>query len=544
MELYIHVEYVKADRDIAYTLQAMTSFQDKANGNYSFDHDTGGHLTLPHPAYSFSLYRLARVPITSADEDGDTAQVEQLVGTSKWTSDTTLEIVDIDDHTQATIQVARFDGRLPTDMMNKEEEDPSYRKWIAQSRQVYKKELDFKPEQYYVYVDMPPIGRLPMLAFALLATRSRPDYDPEPLLWRLCQMASMHITKEGEGVSQSYCYYQSREVIGEMCTIMLRAMLYLQDTERSSSSSDRSTDQWCQLLRFPHLGSTAYDCEDGSELVLELLHLLKTSTFTHPALRDVQKCVRSYVSFLALGTLRNPENDEECIPHAFVILLERKQANALLLQDDGDFLDARDSCLDNALVIESTNYTQSMWDCDLTRYPPNPLKTWIDQKTKKKNSDKWSLLIKTKTSVQEAKEQKMYRSLIALISTDVLVDGEESVGHWVMKDRKTGKVGVELDDVVTYRKGKVKAHTLLYLNKEETSKLSRVLDEKLPHPPLPPVSDKPLQFPVEGERIVGDMRTMDYEECGKNTKLPKHLGVIHNEITSNGLRLTSFTVSM
>lgn len=495
MQLQVDITHRNSTSDIRYSLFA---FND--NKTWSRVIPSDGRLRVPDVYSSFWLYRICKNPM----------MIQQLVGTSQWASRDTIQIVDVDGHIQATIKVR---GTMPSKLDNDDSKD-KFAHWIRQSQLVYTKTLRYNDSQFYVYVDT-PVGRMPMLSFPLLATRIKSS-DPEPLLWRLYQLARMHgIDKDDEG-----------ELLAEMCTMMLRAMLYLPDTVRGDDGKEHVTDQWSRLLCFPELELAGYDCEDGSELVLEILHVLKTAAkLTHPELQRLQKLLRDvYVPFLALGQLKT--EGIECVPHAFVVLLDRAYAGFLLKGDE-----VYEHDLHSSIVIESTNYTESVWNNTQrhrARYS-NPVDKLLDQQSNLET------VLKTKTPMEVTKRDNMYQSLTALMTAE-FVEGE--VGHWVMTSSQNNKVGVALKDLMDYSTKKIKARPLLVLDKDRTKELHNALN-KLPPSTWPTASKAELEYPKLGRRIVADMRQVDYEQV--KSELPSKFDVIHNAITSDGLELTSLT---
>jgi hypothetical protein len=456
-------------------------------------------IGLPIVAYPTQLwlYRTATVAF------GLTTQVLVATGCVEKNRHS-FALVDVDGRRQAKGTVVRFPPLSTALSLRGKDHSNFYAQLIARSQAVYDTQLRPDPMQYFVYVDS-PVGRMPMLAFAVLATEIALPSHAEAFFERLYSLAVMHEPED------------DIELLNEIFTLPLRALLYQPDQERVTQTETEDSDQWTRLSCFPDLALAAFDCEDGSEFVLELMSVFQRLEFRSPRLRQLQLLFNRYQPCMAIGQLRS-SSSTDCVPHAFVVCL-----------DNAFFDEERKESLRPAWVVESTNYAAATWtrpssSSALARYKASEQLLARIRGSETRNR----ALLKTKTPMTLAKEQHMYRSLTALLV--VFRNGDAK--HLVMKTTRNGKgVGIELDQLLTYQA--VESVCVLELKGEELQAMKESF-RQLPRAEFPQAATEPIKTTTK--QILCNLRQVDYELI--QTDLPADLTVVHNRLTHQGLALT------
>lgn len=463
------------------------------------------------------LYRTGQV------EFGLTAQ--QLVGTCTITLKTRSigKLLDVMGHVQGIIEVNIPQEQLRGITLNKKQTTKQHRdlfqSLMQQSKQVYSS-LDYDHLQYFVYINT-AVDVIPLLSFPVLSTRIRAEPSAaEALLLRLYRIATeVH-------------FVSGFEVVADMCTLLLRAMVYMPDRVRGT---DGIIDQWVRLGCFPDLGLACYDCEDGSELILELLHILKHTQFSNASLKRLQQQLRNYTTFFAVGKLQTSSG---VIPHAFVMLLDREYVDKVLYKNKKK--NTR-TVFHSAMIIESTNYTESLWSTVDTSNEEQEQayekeQQFIKSLGSKDEREKYSTILKSKMPVRITKTQCLYTSVTALMTADH-IPGQAT--HFLLKHGE--KVGVQVDSLMEYQCG---PDSVVALQLDDTSELLNALRE-LPLAKWPTAATTPLQLPKgkgKKKRPSLDMRTIDYTQLKKELSRKGNMiqEMVTNSITESASLTTLF----
>lgn len=139
------------------------------------------------------------------------------------------------------------------------------------------------------------------------------------------------------------------EVVGELFTMPMKGMIYTHD-KCFSEKVLHDEDQWISAFSIALLQIAAFDCEDGTIAVMQLVHAFNKATFENQELSYIQRVLKStYAVCLFLGQLKV---DDSYVYHAYPVFLDKQWFN------DTKQKDIR---LCPTLVLESTNYTASVF---------------------------------------------------------------------------------------------------------------------------------------------------------------------------------------
>jgi len=188
--------------------------------------------------------------------------------------------------------------------------------------------------QWFRECDVAGRGEYPVLSFV---TSIGIDESAEPFLQRLYEVAV------------AYC--APDVAFTEMLLVCSRAMSYESDHVRHNTSTKRA-DQWIYLTEFPDIGIAAYDCEDGSALILEIGLTLQRISLRSGQLRRVQDELNQYELAMVLGNLLS---NDKWVAHAYVIALDRRYVQDVIV--DGK----RPGKYRDAFSLESTCWIDGRW---------------------------------------------------------------------------------------------------------------------------------------------------------------------------------------
>jgi hypothetical protein len=211
----------------------------------------------------------------------------------------------------------------------------------------------FLNKDRYAYVDLPG-GHDPLLVYAAAAGKIRyTDAQADALFTRLHQVAARNVQLRRD-YGQLTPFEMTAFTVTEMCTILLRTMLYTAD-----NLNGVPIDQWTNPHWFPDCSEAAYDCEDGSAAIMDWLFVLTHAKFHTPSLQALATFVRRYTPFLVTGELyTEPFQTEQ---HVYVVLLDKAWVNWKLR------LGPEPSTPLPAILVESTNYIDGVWTPRMTQ---------------------------------------------------------------------------------------------------------------------------------------------------------------------------------
>jgi hypothetical protein len=466
--------------------------------------------------------------VNSKDSDGIFTQTllatgeikfQDLVSTNKTNS---IQLKDIKLNKQATITIACTHSDHLNDydfasMENQPNRDlltlgstshPLTTHYLNQIYEVYDT-VKHEHNQKFAYIDT-HCGRIPLLAFPLLATQIRPTkLEANALLDRLFFYSCNHLGLNKNAIIK-LPLEMKMELICEMLTLIPRFLIYELDYIRTGKTTTKPVDQWTRLLAFPILGLAAYDCEDGAELILELIHVFKY-TKLEPTEQEVlfhlQTLLQSYTPFLTLGLLNEGNG---VTPHAYVILLDSNYVNHQILKNSTTTTEIK---YNPTCILESTNYTQSVWalnnnnTSDKFTENNNPLPKNLQ------NEQKWQRMVKFKMPATVVRRENMYGTITALLTADHISPNSNLIAfHSLMcssrSDSKQPSVGIEIQSLVSFSSD-IEARTLMSLNENETNEFQNQLLSEFPPSILPKVVGvRPSRNPTDTSFL---MRKLDYD---------------------------------
>lgn len=212
---------------------------------------------------------------------------------------------------------------------------------------------------YFAHVNT-EIGQIPMVAYisACKLIRYEKHPDQERMLLNLFCIASWLV---GERATV-FNFEESNHVvkgnwIAYMVTLITHCLLYRDDQTRSGVGIDR----WTRLFASPSLQNMAFDCEDGTCAIIELLYILQTYRFSDDAkpLQAVQAYLQEYYTIcLVIGQIPKKSNqDEDHVQHHVYAVLIDKQW--LYAKERGYNCNSADAV--PTILLESTAYIEACW---------------------------------------------------------------------------------------------------------------------------------------------------------------------------------------
>jgi hypothetical protein len=395
---------------------------------------------------------------------------------------------------------------------------------------------------YFVYWDTPS-GEQPVLSFAALSGAILADVaEGNETLLRLLQIACLHVGIAEDQVPA--CDDAAAiNLLSEMCTCTTRFLVYVQDSARESRKKNVMLDQWSRLGCFPMLGMSGYDCEDGAELVLEIFHVVKYLTTSHPALLRMQSIAKRYTPFLAIGRLRGEETDT---PHALGILLDTLFARQLI---DGE--PVGDRVLLPGITLESTTYTDGVWRGYESGKASDASQDIYNCFEDGGNSDElWSTIVKARMPCARVIRDGFYRKITTLLCADYRDrDGDQEAIHLLLQDDKTkftmkGVLGVNMRPCLGSSHEKLLRCSRKVMPTIAFRCKRREILQNCPQlpPSLLPVCisrASPLQIPDRGaDAFHFDMRAIDYDT--RKDQIDKAIATFARR---NGLQNTAVTTN-
>jgi hypothetical protein len=213
------------------------------------------------------------------------------------------------------------------------------------------------------------IGVLPIICFPILATAKHTPSNNLPLLLHLLRLSCASLQLEMRDVASSQLEDNDMgELLCEMLSWIPRCILYVADFDRGKRRK-LFNDVWWRPGSAPRLGVVGGDCEDLTELVLELVCQIQqlsspaeANSNSNPsvesrALATVREFAQNYTPFMSLGTLLEGDT---YLPHAHPVLLDRRYVRDLITPSASSSSSKVDYF--RTLTVEPTNYLSGVWD--------------------------------------------------------------------------------------------------------------------------------------------------------------------------------------
>ena len=226
--------------------------------------------------------------------------------------------------------------------------------------------------QVFFAIQTPTLGdNTPLLTWPILATQVILRPGSEAFLHRICKLGFYLQGYTDLSILTKLTRNQLADLFGEVVTLILRTGYYVPDYLRSRRGEISATDQWSRPTTFPKLGLAAADCEDGSNLIQEIIHVFQTirPNNADALLNSMILVANHYCNILILGSLlSNQSNQYE--GHAYVCCMDNNYIESVLMNRP-----VADSFWPT-LVIETTNYSQTVWN---EEYWKENSKSWSSQ---------------------------------------------------------------------------------------------------------------------------------------------------------------------
>lgn len=204
---------------------------------------------------------------------------------------------------------------------------------------------------YYVDTNM---RKLPISTFGYCSTIIN---NSERNAYRLLASLESHI---------SSIHTTPEAMLVDMCTLLTRPLIYINDSAPMPDGADESIDQWMQIGTFPMQSTAGFDCEDGAGLMMSIVfalkHMVVPSDMTaSPRLIDLHRFVQLYTPFIALGNLKAGEQEGEYVSHAYVTLLDARWVDCQINSSRPP------PVLAKAITLEATSHLSAVWDDKSTK---------------------------------------------------------------------------------------------------------------------------------------------------------------------------------
>ena len=480
-----YVLFLFCSRDIQQHAKLNSSFVIERNKSTSQDFCISVDPTVPEFLH---LWLFA----TSADSDKLVSQ--SLLATGKlqmstvlnFRAPTAVSLVDITNTKQAAVTVLLLSrSSLLTDLVTvqqpKRSIQPLADKYIQQIYSGYES-TSYSHDQKFAYVDT-HAGRLPIISWSILATtvQAHPS-DAAGLFNHFMRIAAVTLGVN-LGRIDSLPVNVKLEIIGEMLTLIPRALIYVPDFVRTGSETIKQVDHWTVLSSYPNLGLAAFDCEDSAKQILELFTLFKhTQLSEERELISLQTLVRAYTGFMCLGIL-NLEAGRT--PHCYVVLLDTNYVNHVLLGGS-----SVKHSYQPGLVLEGTNYTESVWIDNKSEEGVDHYKQLRGLVTP---TDKYSRVLKFKMPHASIINEKMYGPITALLTGDHTNKlGAREALFLLVGTGSPLKVGAEIVDLMYYKNVAVK--TVLKMDQSAIDTVIRTFLLEFPPSAIPVAPSKAGSF--------------------------------------------------
>ena len=199
----------------------------------------------------------------------------------------------------------------------------------------------------------------------------------------------------------------SPHLLADVLSLPSLGWIYRPDVTRMGADAD----QWASLHSFPGRGPLAFDCEDGSKAMLELLHVLQNIVFVQPtpSLVQLQQLARRYTGWLCICELKSENGSASLRPGVNYL----NHAIALLL--------CKDQLTLPPITLESTAYCSGVWTPDVMRTLAADERRFA-QSTQLMEHTLYASAVdrgnaRVKAPIAIVVNQQMYRRVLALVSS-------------------------------------------------------------------------------------------------------------------------------
>lgn len=441
------------------------------------------NLSLLHHRKTHAPWLMFNVFAKYKDTDKESWECVHLVGTCKTHlrdvhENMTLSILSERGITLGTLNITQIKGQLPKHLEDDDDNITNARKEAAillekghkkkiKWHPLFQGEKEYRPQLKEVTFRN---EKWPMAVLvAAILNESKVQQDPDRVVslftWWL-ELAKSNVGIPSQRHVKECTVPEMRELLAEMFTMATKGLYYSKDQIKISDSTFKLEEQWTPLSMFPDLAEAAFDCEDGSLLVLQFLTCFRKHKFDiteQNELLYLQFYLRDYVSCFAVGQLRHTGGNEEgpdFVLHAYPLLLDRHHFQAEKKNE---------TIKKPAILLETTNYisttftpSQNKDEKERDDFDAADVTLFVSNDNKKKNEkeeededEHWRLVAHMKAPVGTVVQQRIFGCLhsVFVLHND---DDEEEDGnddtclvHYYVLTPKGGELGVPLMDVLT-----------------------------------------------------------------------------------------------
>lgn len=381
-------------------------------------------------------------------------------------------------------------------------------------------------QQKFFSFKTPFNGDVALLCYPLLAYRTTHN-NQVAFLTRLFDYACaiLHVNVDADSPD-----IVLGNVLGEMCTLVNRCLLYEADYTRSITSMNQllETDAWTSLFSFPAeiFSTLGYDCEDAAACAMEILYSLKdTKGINNKGLLAIQEFLNQYTICCTLCKIYAGDDDDDefdgYVPHCTVTLLDTRYYEYLTKGTEITLVD--DDELVPALLLEGTCYLSPVWDkkqwktstyrdTDIQQGEAEEVQFFVAEETANpRRGQKFRKLLHNRVSTYDTYKERTYGPVARLLV--ISSDEKPSAQHIALLDTDN-KMGMKMEDLLFY-KGKHNQAKVI-----ETWEFSTIVEtinqlQELPlsHFPHPSSSSSHLSMLSSEERQARfTIRWRDWEE--------------------------------
>lgn len=492
-------------------------------------------LQLPGPDFlHIDLY------VITADLDGFNAQVLAAKATAPLrdalnSTTTTVRLEDFENKLHGTVRLKP--GRLPREYSAitgassypTEEQQQAAQNFIQKVHDVYERlesqHINFNWDRQFYSFETPHYT-LPVVAYAAAACRVDKSINHEPLLWYWFTLASwLQCTNVSSFEAASP--HDKAEVFNEMATIIFRGLLYSRDFVVTPNGLKKASDQWNNVNAGPPSRLTAYDCEDGAAALLQFVYTIQNHVpFQHKELAALQRWLRQYTAFIALGTIHTKEG--YCC-HAFCVLMDAMWVHSYINKKQPVAQPLP------VVVLESTTYGNGAWstrndgEAAENNYAiADGLLAVPALAQRKSGGNSWRRVIKTKAPLSLIKRIPLYGQVDALISNNCVGMG---AAHLLCINTTNSNVGVPPENLFHYKFDTFELKVALLIEPSNRKLLETMISE-FPYVTLPCAPKTPTKLaPLSPHAVQLVIRAYDYADNRQliDSAVQQHIQCLRNE---------------
>lgn len=302
----------------------------------------------------------------------------------------------------------------------------------------------------YFHYSVTPMGHIPLISYVYNTTllkvhRHKRQY--QTYFWNALQYAKDYLCVERLDPENTT---QMSDVLAEILTIHMRCLTYCEDVTYVCGERCQ-TDSWVILSSFPNFKLAAYDCEDGSQNVLEMIHCFRTAEFDKEyqwELCLLQTHLSRYASFFTIGEIYVNGHVES---HVFVVLLDSTFSPST--KDNGfqsESYHENKQPFAPAILLESTGHCAGVWREGLNDEAQIES---FDEGEKKCRCVVGNAEVHNREPVSVLKRKGKYRRIITMLSADSCSKntGGQGAVHYLCVDA-TNMIGVNTEEVLLYKR--------------------------------------------------------------------------------------------